>query len=72
MKVKAKLIVDIETEYTDDPQNDAETLRFCVEEDLKDMGYVVEEVTVVEGTEVIEFDNPIKNDLCDRRNKIEN
>ena len=56
MKVKAKLIVDIETEYNDDIENNSETLRFCVEQDLEDMGYVVNEVEVIEGTEVIEFD----------------
>ena len=49
MKVKAKLIIDIETEYNDDPENNAETLRFCVEQDLEDIGYTVNEVDVVEG-----------------------
>ena len=57
MKVKAKLIIDIETEYNDYPENDTEILRFCVEQDLQDIGYTVNEVEVVAGTEVIEFDN---------------
>lgn len=60
MKVKAKLIIDIETEYNDNPENNAETLRFCVEQDLEDIGYTVNEVDVVDGTEVIEFDNTTK------------
>lgn len=60
MKVKAKLIIDIETEYTDDPENNAGTLRYCVEQDLEDIGYTVNEVEVIEGTEVIEFDNQVE------------
>lgn len=60
MKIKAKLIIDIETEYNDDTENTSETLRFCVEQDLEDIGYTVNEVEVVEGTEMIEFENAIE------------
>jgi hypothetical protein len=42
MKIKARLLIDIETDLSDDPENTEETLRFLVEEDLIDMGYEVE------------------------------
>lgn len=40
-KVRAFLLIGIETSLSDDPENrsDANTLRYLVEEDLKDLGY---------------------------------
>lgn len=57
MKIKAKLIIEVISEYDDDNENNAETLRFCVEQDLEDMGYQVDYCEVIEGTEEIEFSN---------------
>ena len=46
-KVKAKLIVEIESEFYDDESSE-ETVRFCVEQDLEDIGYNVINVSVME------------------------
>ena len=35
MKTKAKLLIEIESEFVDDDENDAETLRYCVEQDVE-------------------------------------
>lgn len=45
-KVKAKLIVEVETEFYDDESSE-ETLRYCVEQDLEDAGFNVIDVSVV-------------------------
>lgn len=39
-KVRAKLIIDVEGEFYDD-ESTAETLRYCVEQDLEDAGFNV-------------------------------
>ena len=57
MKIKTKLVIEVSSEYENDEENNAETLRFCVEQDLEDMGYQIDSCEVVEGTEEIEFDN---------------
>jgi hypothetical protein len=45
-KIKAKLIVEIEGEFYDDEANE-ESLRYNVEQDLKDTGYNVIDVSVM-------------------------
>lgn len=32
MKIKAKLVIEIVSEFNDDKENTAETLRYCVEQ----------------------------------------
>lgn len=44
-KVKAKLIVEVEAEFYDD-ESPEETLRYCVEQDLEDVGLNVIDVSV--------------------------
>lgn len=44
-KVKAKLIVEVEAEFYDDESSE-ETLRYCVEQDLEDVGLNVIDVSV--------------------------
>lgn len=57
MKIKAKLVIEIESEFDDDKENaTADTLSYCVEQDLEDMGYQVDSCEVVEGTKEITFD----------------
>lgn len=46
-KVRAKLIMDIEGEFYDD-ESTAETLRYCVEQDLEDAGFNVIDSEVVD------------------------
>jgi len=46
--IKARLIVDIEGEFYDD-ESTAETLRYCVEQDLEDAGFNVINVDVANG-----------------------
>lgn len=45
-KVRAKLIIDVESEFYDDEAT-TETLRYCVEQDLEDAGLNVIDVQVV-------------------------
>ncbi len=52
MIIKAKLLVDISMNI-DDTESDAETLRYLVEQDLEDCGFTVDDVSVVEGSEII-------------------
>ena len=44
-KVRAKLIVEVEAEFYDDESSE-ETVRYCVEQDLEDIGYNVLNVFV--------------------------
>lgn len=44
--VKARLIVEVETEFSD-KMSDEETLRYCVEQDLEDAGFNVIDVSVI-------------------------
>lgn len=44
-KIKAKLLIEVETDF-DDNISDEETVAFCVEEDLEDLGWQVNEVKV--------------------------
>ena len=46
-KVRAKLIIDVEGEFYDD-ESTAETLRYCVEQDLEDAGFNVIDSEVFE------------------------
>ena len=46
-KVKAKLIVEVEAEFYDNESSE-ETLRYFVEQDLKDAGLNVIDVSVME------------------------
>ena len=46
-KVSAVLKIVLSTELTD-TEADAETVRYLVEQDLEDLGYVVDDVSVVE------------------------
>ena len=50
-KVRAKLIVEVETEFYDDESSE-ETIRYCVEQDLEDIGYNVLDVSVLEWCDV--------------------
>lgn len=45
MKIKAQLFLDIETEVSDDIST-LDTLRFMVDEDLKDLGYEIHSIAV--------------------------
>lgn len=45
-KVKAKFIVEVESEFYNDESSE-ETVRFCVEQDLEDIGYNVIDVSVL-------------------------
>lgn len=45
-KIKAKLIVEVETDFYDNESSE-ETLRYCVEQDLKDAGFNVIDVSVM-------------------------
>jgi predicted type IV restriction endonuclease len=45
-KIKAKLIVEVEAEFYDDESSE-ETVRYCVEQDLEDIGYNVLDVSVM-------------------------
>lgn len=47
MVVKGKLLVDVEMEI-DDNESTEETLRYLVEQDLEDCGFIVNEVVVVD------------------------
>jgi len=51
MKIRTTLVIDIETEFDDDPENTDETVRFCVEEDLKEIGYDVYDCEIKESHE---------------------
>ena len=46
-KVKAKLIIEVEAEFYDNESSE-ETLRYCVEQDLKNAGLNVIDVSVME------------------------
>lgn len=46
-KVRAKLIIDVEGEFYDD-ESTAETLRYCVEQDLEDAGFNVIDSEIVD------------------------
>ena len=43
--IKAKIILDIEGEFYDDEASE-ETLRYCIEQDLEDAGYVVNDCSI--------------------------
>jgi len=45
-KIKAKLLVEVETEFYDDESSE-ETLRYCVKQDLEDAGLNVIDVSVM-------------------------
>lgn len=49
-KVKVTLLVEVETSF-DDNLSDEDTVAFCVEQDLEEMGWQVNEVRVYEGEE---------------------
>ena len=49
-KVKAKLLLEVETSF-DDELSDENTVAFCVEQDLEEMGWQVNAVRVYEGGE---------------------
>lgn len=44
-KIKAKLLIEVETDF-DDNISDEDTVAFCIEEDLEDLGWQVNEVKV--------------------------
>ena len=46
-KIKAKLLIEVETSF-DDNLSDEDTVAFCVEQDLEEMGWQVNEVRVYE------------------------
>lgn len=54
-KVRAKLIIDVEGEFYDD-ESTAETLRYCVEQDLEDAGFNVIDSEVFENNELLSPD----------------
>lgn len=45
MKIRAKVYLDIETEFYDDDDS-VETLLYCVREDLTDLGYDIHDSSV--------------------------
>ena len=45
MKIRGNLIIDIETDVSDN-ESDSKTLKFLVDEDLKDLGYNVHSLQV--------------------------
>ena len=45
-KIKAKLLVEVESEFYDDEASE-ETLRYCIEQDLQDAGFNVFDVSVM-------------------------
>ena len=53
-KVKAKLIVEVESEFYDDESSE-ETLRYCVEQDLEDAGFNVIDVSVMKWRFLAEY-----------------
>lgn len=63
-KVTATLLVEVETEFCDD-ESSAETVRYCVEQDLEDVGYNLLDVTVFDrlssNTCIRKFDHYIKD-----------
>ena len=63
-KVTATLLVEVETEFCDDESSE-ETVRYCVEQDLEDVGYNVLDVTLVDrlssNTCIRKFDHYIKD-----------
>ena len=46
-KIKVKLLIEVETSF-DDNLSDEDTVAFCVEQDLEEMGWQVNEVRVYE------------------------
>lgn len=40
-EVRTKLLVDVSSEMEDVPENDGETIRYCIEQDLENQGYEV-------------------------------
>ena len=46
-KIKTKLLIEIETSF-DDELSDENTVAFCVEQDLEEMGWQINEVRVYE------------------------
>ena len=44
-KIKTKLLNEVETSF-DDELSDADTVAFCVEQDLEEMGWQINEVKV--------------------------
>lgn len=57
-KVRAKLIIDVEGEFYDD-ESTAETLRYCVEQDLEDAGFNVIDSEVFENNELLSPDEEL-------------
>ena len=46
-RIKTKLLIEVETSF-DDNLSDEDTVAFCVEQDLEEMGWQVNEVRVYE------------------------
>lgn len=46
-KIKAKLLIEVETSFDDD-LSDVETVAYCIGEDLQDLGWQINEVKVYE------------------------
>lgn len=46
-KIKVKLLIEVETSF-DDELADEDTVAFCVEQDLEEMGWQINEVRVYE------------------------
>ena len=44
--VKGKFFITISSELENVPENDINTLRFLLEEDLQDLGYNLEEIKI--------------------------
>lgn len=44
-KIKAKLLIEVETDFDDDISGE-DTVAFCVEQDLEEMGWQINEVKV--------------------------
>lgn len=59
-KVKAKLIVEVEAEFYDDESSE-ETLRYCVEQDLEDIGYNVIDVSTINNDKTEQLQDVLEN-----------
>lgn len=46
MKIRTRLLIDIEATYEDNQENTEETIRYCIEQDLQDIGYDVYNIKI--------------------------
>lgn len=49
-KIKAKLLIEVEASF-DDELSDEDTVAFCVEQDLEEMGWQINNIEIYKGVE---------------------